>query len=125
MKRAAVFTFVIVVVSMVFLLAPQPGQAGNLGVGVSVWLPPPPVIVVRPPAVAVHGYQPYGYSYYGHAPRYYRDQGYERHRRDQGYERHRQRDWNHRHWRHNNHRRDVPPPGHGGGWRRKHGGRND
>jgi hypothetical protein len=113
MRRAAVFTFVIVVVSMVFLLAPQPGQAGNVGAGVSVWLPPPPVIVVRPPAV--YGHQPYGYSYYGHAPRYYRDQGYERHRH---------RDWNHRDWRHNR-GRDVPPPGHGGGWRRKHGGRND
>jgi hypothetical protein len=113
MRRAAVFTFVIVVVSMVFLLAPQPGQAGNVGVGVSVWLPPPPVIVVRPPAV--YGHQPYGYSYYGHAPRYYRDQGYERHRH---------RDWNHRDWRHNR-GRDVPPPAHGGGWRRKHGGRND
>lgn len=114
MKRAAVFASVIVGVSMSLLLVPKPGQAGNVGVGVSVWLPPPPVIVVRPPAVAVHGYQPYGYSYYGHAPRYYRDQGYERHR---------QRDWNNRHWRHNNRGRDVP--GHGGGWRRKHGGRND
>jgi hypothetical protein len=120
MRRAAVFAFVTVVASMVFLLAPQAAQAGNVGVGVLVWFPPPPVIVVRPPAVvygppAVYGPQPYGHSYYGHAPRYYRDQGYERHRHT---------DWRHRDWRHNR-GRDVPPPPHGGSWRRKHGGWND
>lgn len=64
---------------------------GPSRVGVSVWLPPP-AIVVRPPAAvhaspAVYGYEHYGYSYYGHAPRYYRDHGYDSHKH---------RDWGHR-----------------------------
>jgi hypothetical protein len=120
MRRAAVFASVIVGVSICFLLVPTPGQAGDFGVGVSVWLPPPPVIVVRPPVVyappAVYGYRHPGYSYYGHAPRYYRDHGYGSHRH---------RGWEHRSWRHNR-GKDGPPPWAGAhGWRRKHGGRHD
>ncbi len=122
MKRVAVFAFVGAVASIVLLLAPQPGHAGDFGVGVSVWLPvPPPVIVVRPPAVVyapapAYGYDRYGYSYYGYAPRYYRDHGYERHNH---------RGWKHGSWKHNRGKGGPPPWARAHGWRRKHGGWDD
>ena len=120
MKRVAVFASVIVGVSMSLLLVPKPGQAGDFGVGVSVWLPPPPVIVVRPLAVvysppAMYGYGHPGY-YYGHAPRYYRGHGYDSYRH---------RDWNHGYSRHPRGKHGPPPWAPAHGWRRKHGGRDD
>jgi hypothetical protein len=113
MRRAAVLASVIVGVSMSLLVVPKLGQAGDFGVGVSVWLPPPPVIVVRPPVVyappAVYGYGHPGYSYYGRAPRYYRDHGHHGHRA----------------WKHNHHKHGPPPWAPAHGWRRKHGGWDD
>jgi hypothetical protein len=122
MKRVAVFAFVGTIASMVVLLSPQPGHAGDFGVGVSMWLPlPPPVVVVRPPAVvyappAVYGYDRHGYSYYGHAPRYYRDHGYGHHKH---------RGWKHGSWGHSRGKHGPPPWAPAHGWRRKHRGWHD